>query len=266
MGQANAGFVCIGVPFFLGEREESRHEVAEIRASGLAEQIGAPWVDLMPDFNAAPHPVAAVNRALASTIQAHAPRLPLVFASDCTSALGMVKALGPDLSVLWYDAHGDFNTPATSPSGFLGGMPLAMLVGRGNDALREAVGLAPLDERAIILTDARDLDPAEAEALAASAITHLPSVSDLLTAPLPTQPLYVHLDLDVIDPDEMPGHGYPAPNGPGLSAVRETLARVGQHTHPAGILFSLWNSTLAADDRPLEGLIALVQTYVDAVR
>ena len=90
---------------------------------------------------------------------------PVSIAGDCCSAIGMLTGLqraGIDPTLVWFDAHGDFNTMETTLSGFLGGMPLAMLVGRGDLALPEAVGLAPLPESRVILTDGRDLDPPEA--------------------------------------------------------------------------------------------------------
>jgi arginase len=261
-------FVCIGVPYFLGEKLAERTEVAAIRDSGLAEAIGAPWVDITPDYAASPDAVTAVNRALAQAIAAHPGRVPLIFAGDCTSALGAVKGLQRDdgLRVVWFDSHGDFNTPETTPSGFLGGMPLAMLVGRGEQHLMAGVDLAPLDEAAIILTDARDLDPGEADALQASAVIHLPDINDLLAAPLPSAPLYVHLDVDVVDPHEMPGMSYPAPGGPSLEETAAVVARVAREGHVVGLLLSLWNDDLVSDDRALQGTLKLVRAWVETMR
>lgn len=261
-----AEFVCIGVPHFLGELVEGRTEVAQIKAANFAAPIGAPWVDLNPDFGYGINPVAAVNIALAAAIAAHPGRIPLIFAADCVSCLGAVKGLG-DLApaVVWFDAHGDFNTPQTTPSGFLGGMPLAMLVGRGDQTLMQAVGLDPISEADVIITDARDLDPMESIALRDSHIQHLMNVDELLTVPLPSKPLYIHMDTDVIDPEEMSGMSYPAPNGPSAAAVQAALARVVRDGQPAGILFSLWNAALTDDSQPLEITLRLASAFVDAV-
>jgi arginase len=158
------------------------------------------------------------------------------------TALGALKGLERHHpAILWYDAHGDFNTWETTPSGFLGGMPVAALVGRDNAALMAAIGLTPFDERDVIITDARDLDPAEGANLRASGLTHLPDVDALLTASLPERPLYVHVDLDVVDPTEMPAHTYLAPGGPTTDQVTATLRRVWCDAEVIGILFSLWN-------------------------
>src|SRR5690606_25501277 len=155
--------------------------------------------------------------------------VPLIFAADCVSALGALKGLeSQQPAVVWFDSHGDFNTPETSPSGFLGGMPLAMLVGRGDLTYMESIGLAALPESANIITDARDLDPEEGQALAASDLTHLSDVSQLLTADLPAKPLYIHLDTDVVDIAELPGMSYPAPGGPSVAEVATSFRHVAQ--------------------------------------
>ncbi len=259
-------YVCIGVPHFIGKLVAGRTEVDQIKASGFAAQIGAPWVDVTPDFSAGSDPVAAVNSALAATISAHAGRIPLIFAADCVSCLGVMKGLEHHSpAVIWFDAHGDFNTPQTTPSGFLGGMPLAMLVGRGDLRLLQALDLQPTAEENIILTDARDLDPLESIALRGSQVRHLLKVSDLLTAPLPDRPLYIHLDTDVIDPAEMPGMGYPAPAGPSIEVVEAALRRVARDGQPVGILFSLWNATLTDDPRPLAITLRLARAFVTEV-
>jgi arginase len=259
-----AQFACFGVPYSLGEQHAPGSEVDLIRASGFAEEIGAEWVDIVPDFDRSPDPITAVNRALAAAISAQRESVPIIFAGDCLSALGAVKGLmtGAELGVVWYDAHGDFNTPETTPSGFLGGMPLAMLVGRGDMQYMQAVGLDPLDERDVILTDARDLDPAEGDAVRASAITHLPAVRDLLTAALPAKPLYVHLDVDVLNLDDMPAVGYPAAGGPSLADVAESLERVAREGHVAGLLASLWDQDRAVDTRPLHNTLYLVRALL----
>ena len=69
-------FICIGVPQFLGEMIEGRDEVAAIRVSGIAAEIGAPWVDVQPDVAPGADPLVTVNRALAKTIRAYPDRVP----------------------------------------------------------------------------------------------------------------------------------------------------------------------------------------------
>lgn len=244
-------FICIAAPYYLGEKLAQRTEINELRASGIAESIGAEWVEIQPNFANAPSPLVAVNRALNETIAAYPEHFPVVFGSDCMFSLGMVKGLQSRhdrVGIVWYDAHGDFNTPETTPSGYVGGMPLAMLVGRGDLQYVAGVEVAPIDERDVVITDARDLDPGEREALADSQIKHLGRWSDLLNADLPDVPVYIHMDVDVIDSAEMLGLNYPVGGGPTIEQTAQTVERVARDGQVAGILFSLWDSSLLTDD------------------
>jgi len=263
-----AEFVCIGVSHFIGEPPGGASAVEAVRASGIAAELDAPWVDVLPVFAGGYHPIVAVNRALAETIAAHRGRVPLIFAADCTSALGACKglaALSP--AILWLDAHGDFNTPDTTPSGFIGGMPLAMLFGRGDLSLLRGLDLDPFAEENALLADARDLDPGEAEAVQDSAVTHLPDIDDLLALLLTDRPLYIHLDLDVSDPAEMPGMSHPTPGGPSLARVATVLERVARDGNVAGVLFALWDPALPGDaTRSLGGLLRTVRALRDGMR
>ena len=88
----------------------------------------------------------------------------------------------PDLALVWIDAHGDLNTPETTPSGFLGGMPFAVLLGWCHDELRAAAGLEPaLAAERAALVGARDLDPGERDAIARSRLVVADDVAGALT-------------------------------------------------------------------------------------
>lgn len=253
-------YVCIGVPYYLGEARPERGEVAALRQSGIAAELNAEWVEIEPDFAAADDPVVAVNRALAEAIKARAETVPVVFANDCTSCLGMVKGLEAKApAILWYDSHGDFNTPETTPSGFLGGMPLAALVGRGNQHLMRGVDLAPIAEADVIVADARNLDPEESVMLRESEVALHDTLDALNATPLPEKPLYIHFDTDVVDCAEMPAMSYPEPGGPSLDECIASLKRVLNHGTTAGILFSLWNDTLDGSADALTATLKLIR-------
>lgn len=254
-------YVCIGVPYFLGEAIAERAEVEALRRSGIAAELDAEWADITPDFDTADDPVVAVNRALATAIRAHAEKIPVVFANDCTSGLGMVKGLEAKRPlILWYDSHGDFNTPATTPSGFLGGMPLATLVGRGNQHLMRGLDLAPIAEANVFVTDVRNLDPEEGVMLRESNVTIFETFDALNAAPLPERPLYIHFDTDVVDCAEMPAMSYPEPGGPSLNESIDSLKFVLAQGNTAGILFSLWNDTLERSDEAMDATLRLIRT------
>lgn len=189
---------------------------------------------------------------------------PMVYAGDCLAAIGVLAGLqraGIDPTLVWFDAHGDFHTWETTQSGFLGGMPLAMIVGRGEQTIVEGVGLNPLDESRVILVDGRDLDPGEDEAVAASRLT-LRSTRDLIRRGLPPGALHVHVDLDVIDPREMPAHNYPAPGGPSLRDVQAALARLAATGRVAAVSFSTWNPSLPGADRASAAAALLATTIL----
>jgi arginase len=172
---------------------------------------------------------------------------PLILGGDCMVALGALSGLldPPNTAVVWLDAHGDFNTPETTISNYLGGMPLACAVGRGLDELRELCKLAvPLPERNVALLGARDFDPAEERMLVASSVklvraTDLGGDTTDLERPLralATFPqLYLHVDIDVLDPVEAPGVDYPAARGLSLGELK----RIVQQTVAMGNLAAL---------------------------
>jgi arginase len=153
---------------------------------------------------------------------------PVVMSGDCTTSLGTMAGLqraGVDAGIVWFDAHGDVQTLETTASGYLGGIPLRVLAGYRPELIARRLGLRAVAESQIALVDARDLDPPEADYLAGSQIRQLP-VAGLAAADLPAGPLYLHVDLDVIDSAVLPGLLFPAPGGPAPAQVTTALARV----------------------------------------
>ena len=157
---------------------------------------------------------------------------PLLLSGDCSTALGAVAGLQRrhrDLAVVWLDAHGDFNTPATTISGYLAGMPLAMLTGRAPELFCDALRLRPVADTRVVLADARDLDPAERDALTTSQVRRVPADPAAITSALDgigRTPVYLHLDVDVIDSAQLPGLRFPSGPGPSLSQIEQCLAAV----------------------------------------
>jgi arginase len=187
---------------------------------------------------------------VAATVQAG--NRPVSVAGDCCTTLGVLAGLqqaGVTPTLIWFDAHGDFNTWETSPSGFLGGMPLAMAVGLGEQTMMAGLGARPFSPTNVILTDARDLDPGERTLVETSGITHLPDITALLDYPLPAGPLYIHFDTDIIDPEEVPAMSYPAPGGPSSETVRRVFRHLAQTGRVAAVSLSSWNPDLDENGR-----------------
>ena len=154
--------------------------------------------------------------------------LPLVLGGDHSIALGtlggMAATFGPG-AVLWFDAHGDMNTPETSPSGNVHGMPLAAALGQAQDGFRSDVWPLPaVDPSRVSLIGVRSLDEGERRVVrdlgvAVYTMSEIdrrgvePVVREALARADGSAFVHVSLDMDVIDPDVAPGVGTPVRGG-----------------------------------------------------
>lgn len=175
--------------------------------------------------------LAPIHRELADTVSkviAGGDR-PFAVLGDCCQTIPVMAGLernGLQATLIWLDSHGDFNTWETSPSGFLGGMPLAMLTGRGDQRMMQAVALSPIDDNRVVLCDGRDLDPGERILVQNSGIRFIECMDELDPATLPNGPLYVHFDSDIINSEEAPAFLYPAPGGPSAGDMKQALEKL----------------------------------------
>jgi arginase len=196
---------------------------------------------------------------------------PLIIGGDCLVALGALAGLLDPLNtgVAWIDAHGDFNTPETTISGYLGGMPLACAVGRGLDELRELCKLnTPVPERNVALIGARDLDPAEERLLVQSSVTivrgpELQANSAALDRALQDlsslSQLYVHVDIDALDPVEAPGVDYPAAGGMRLAELTRVVERTVGLGNLAALSLTAVNPEKDIDDRTVSAALTVIE-------
>jgi arginase len=161
-------------------------------------------------------------------------RFPLILSGNCNAAVGVLSGLSPaNRAVLWFDAHGESNTPETTTTGFLDGMGLSTALGWCWRPLAGTVpGFQPVAPEAAFLLGVRDLDGEEAALLAESGVHRLPAgtvaeqLPGLLAAPVFEDALgYVHLDLDGLDPDAVGrANTHPVPGG---LSVAEVVAAIG---------------------------------------
>lgn len=239
---------------------------------GLEDVAGPDWSinrPLLPDADR-PSRMSTVHEAIAAWVDQtlRAGRRPVSIAGDCCTAIGVLAGLqraGVNPFLIWFDAHGDFNTPETTPSGFLGGMPLAMIAGRGDLGMPAAVGLEPLPEQRIWLTDGRDLDPPEKAALDASAVVHLMDPADFLRRELPQGPLYVHFDVDVVALEDSPAQNYPAAGGPPTPLLEAVFRRLAATKRVAAVSMSTWNPALDPEGCSKAVSMGLLQTLVGSL-
>ena len=209
----------IAVPFHLDEHlPDLELPLPPGRSIAPALPPGSPWERMAVLYDEVADAVAA---------DVTAGQVPLVLSGACTPSLGVVAGLqraGLDPALVWFDAHGDVQSPETSISGYLGGMPVRQLVGGADRTVAQRLGMRSVAEQEVVLVDARDLDPPEAEFLAGSAIRRV-SV-EAAGATLPRGPVYLHLDVDVVDPRDLPGLLFPVPDGPRLPAVAAVVRQV----------------------------------------
>lgn len=213
---------------------------------------GTPLNDPGEVADRSPESLAKLHRPIADFVAeaAGAGLRPISVAGDCCAAVPVLAGLtraGVEPTLVWVDAHGDFNTPETSPSQFLGGMPLAMMAGRGPQWMCEAVGGARIAEERIWLVDARDLDPGERDALEASKVRRC-SVEDMASLRI-EGPVWVHADLDVIDAAEAPGMNYPVHGGPSAEELADALATLRHNVDLRAVSICGWTERLDPDGR-----------------
>jgi arginase len=164
----------------------------------------------------------------------------LVLEGDCTHAVGPIGGLervyGP-AGVVWFDAHGDLHTMATTTSGYLGGMPYAVALGWDLDDWRLTAGLkTPIRPEAAALLGTSDLDVAEVVALSQHPLLHIPAddmgdpgtgrriASALRDRAEEAVSWYLHIDVDVAGPVEVPGGMTPTPHWPPRKCLIESVA------------------------------------------
>jgi arginase family enzyme len=149
--------------------------------------------------------------------------VPVLFASDCSVCITTLPAVlrhKPGATVLWLDAHGDFNTPETTPSGFLGGMCLAAACGVWDAGL----GGPAVEPSRVVMCGVRDLDGGERVLLETHGVARIPPPALLADAPR-DRAVSGHLDLDVLDPSILPAQ-FPAPGGLSDGGLRMLLGEV----------------------------------------
>jgi arginase len=180
--------------------------------------------------------IAAACQKLADKVEASLEEgsIPIVLGGDHSIAIGSVAGLSAyhhknehRVGVIWFDAHGDMNTPETSPSGNIHGMPFAAILGHGAHELTHISGFAPkVHPEDCVLIGARSVDPEEAVALKSSGVRvitmrelderGMSAVMDeaMWLASRRTAGFHVTMDMDFVDPDFAPGVGTPVPGGP----------------------------------------------------
>ncbi|MGH2587948.1 MAG: arginase family protein [Dehalococcoidia bacterium] len=221
------------------------------------------------------HKVGVHGAHLADAVMALRQRrsFPLALLGDCNGALGMIAGLqragARRLGMVWFDAHADFNTPETTLSGMLGGMPVAVAAGLCLQRLRQGAGIdPPLDTDRIVLVAARDIDPLEQDLVDEHRLVCVDTASlkgdrrqlhevieRLIEA---CDAVYVHIDLDVLDPEDAPGMNLPVSGGPTADELAAAIELCLSFDRSAALGIASYNVWKDEQNRTLSGVYRVI--------
>lgn len=219
-----------------------------------------------------------LNRLLAERVRTavNSGSFPLVLAGNCNSSIGTLAGLdAADLGIIWFDGHGDFNTPETTVSGFLDGMGLAMATGRCWKPLLATVpGFTPVAEKDVVLVGARDFDTEEKKFLEQSdiAVVAAESIREngiqealqpaLVALQSRLRGVYLHIDLDVLDPGEAQANHLAPPNGLTVKQVEEAVRMVGNGLKICGAAITAYDPEYDPEGRTSRAGVKLMEMLV----
>jgi arginase len=285
---------------YSGSREEAELSPGPdaLERGGLVEMLARLGCDVAPTRNArlagdqekeygAWQRVALANGRLGSLVaeSLNQRRFPVGLLANCNGLLGMLAGLqhsGPSnrplrVGLMYIDAHADFNTPETTLSGMLGGMPVAISAGLCLTRLRQQSGLDPaLPFSYIVLAGVRDADPLEQELLDRYRIEMIPAAD--LRSPLTkvheqmkrltaqTDLIYIHIDMDVLDPNEVAGHPLTVAGGPASRELAQVLTAMFQYGKAAALGIASYPSDRDKDKVTLKAAYALIEGAVRGIQ
>lgn len=195
-------------------------------------------------------------------------RFPIVLAGNCSTAVGTLAGLVPGVAVAWFDAHGDFNTPDTTTSGFLDGTAVAIITGRCWKQLTVTIpGFLPVADERVFLVGTRDLDSLEGRLLEESNIDVIKPEkvrSDLArtlnSVAQHVDQIYVHLDLDVLDAAVASANSYAISGGLTIEDVEYTLAEIARDFRITAVTLSAYDPAADTSGDAARAAIRLISS------
>ncbi len=202
---------------------------------------------------------------------------PLILGGNCNTCLGTLAGLNdPTIGIIWFDAHGDFNTPETTPSGFLDGMPFAIATGQCyEDLWSQIANIAPIKEFRSLHIGGREFDPEEQGNLEKTQIQVVKTIDikkkGLEESILPvltqfqskTTKIYLHIDIDIVDPQEAPGVDYPAPNGLSLNEVESIIKLIAGRFSIEAAALTAYNPSKDENNKTLNTGVRILKTILE---
>ncbi|MBO0911037.1 MAG: arginase family protein [Acidobacteria bacterium] len=196
--------------------------------------------------------------------------LPIVLSGNCMAAVGTVSGCSREKTgVVWFDAHGESTTPETTKSGFLDGMPISTLLGCAWQNLTKSIpGFAPVPGDRMVLFGARDLEPAERELLDGRGVLKLSCVDQLARhlgqASAQVARVYVHVDLDVLDPSVATANQWTPPGGITLQCLLEAIAAIRRQTRIAALGIASYDPAVDRGGCALEAALGVAESVLNS--
>jgi len=194
-------------------------------------------------------------RALAARV-AESGEFPVILSGHCGASIGAAAGLGAD-AILWFDAHGDYNTPDTTDSGFLDGMCLAVATGRCWRGLARTIpGFKPIDPRRVIHVGARDFSPGEREALLNDGVRLEPDFDGI-----DATRLLVHVDLDVIDSRYGRANPFACEGGLSPDDILHVIETARERFTIAGLVIASYDPSCDPDGRIADAAMRIIRSF-----
>lgn len=247
----------------LGLGAEKLREGVEVRLRNQGHDVRSEQVIIATDFSTEVTTSFAVSRQVARLVgeAKGSGALPVVLSGNCNmAAIGTLGGLEDNSGVIWFDCHGDFNTPETTIGGFLDGMALSMVTGHCWTQLTASVpGFKAVPEDKVILIGARDFDPLELTVLEQSAITTIsPSMikdeSAVRMRLMPMKSVYLHIDLDVLDPDYVRVNTYSTAGGLSPEELYDAVRLIKNNYRISALAFTAYDPSLDAEGK-VQGVV-----------
>lgn len=226
----------------------------------LVQMLGVDAEELAPatEWQAEIRTTFELYRTLAARIR-ESHDFPVVLSGHCGAAIGAAAGVGADdLAILWFDAHGDYNTPDTTETGFLDGMCLAIAAGRCWTRLASTIpGFTPIDPRRVIHVGSRDYSPGEREAMLRDGMRMTPDFDGI-----DAKRILVHVDMDVIDARYGRANPYACEGGLSPDDVLRVIAEAGERFTVAGLVIASYDPSCDDDGRIAEAAMRIVRAVV----
>jgi arginase len=273
----------IKVPYDCGYKERRqglgpdnfiRHQIdRKLEADG--HQVVISHIESGSDFTIEVMSAFELNRQLADEVRrtVDSDSFPVVLSGNCNSCLGSIAGIGPEnLGVVWFDAHGEFNTPETTLSGFLDGMPIAIATGRCWTSVAATIpGFRPVPEKNLVLVGASDLDAEEKRQLEQSEINLIRTGSDgkteilrgleaaLIQLKNRATGIYLHIDMDALEIGGGAANHYGATGGISPELMGKAIALVKEYLPLRGCAVASYDPAFDRDGRFLEAGIQSIR-------